>query len=460
MPALAGVAGLVAAHPIAWHLTAHGLFPAGVTAGFVLRWALFGAVSHAAFSFSVLHRCRARSRSMLLLSMLRSCALTTYLLAFYLVRSHRAVSYPAALGTFFALAFVYQALRYKLHVAEIVKHREAVLVLGTGREAQKIWRHLRLDCDQLVEFKGFVCGAADRDAAPDILARTVCSIDLLEQFLHHTAVHTLILAESDGSAFAETARRIARECGSRLLCAHGQEAGAPVLRWLDGGCDGYVEVGRPSVSVRASTAVKALADRVLAASALVMTMPLTLPLLLLYQLVLGESPLVQQTAYGCGRRAFKMWELRTAASRPLPTRGISQMPRPGIATLQAKLLARVGHFLKVSGLARAPRLWNVLAGEMSLVGPRPVLRVQAAIGDAHLPLRRYTMRPGLCWPTPEALQSDDDATLRYLDGWSLALDWKTLTHWARSRAQRTLHAISAPLLPEQTTLTEPTQRTR
>jgi lipopolysaccharide/colanic/teichoic acid biosynthesis glycosyltransferase len=383
------------------------------------------------------------------------------MLAFYLVRSHRAIAYGTALAAFFALAFVYQSLRYRIRFAKLARQRETVLIVGTGREAQKIWKHLRIHCDQLVTFKGFVAASASQDAAPDILARTACTIDSLERFLQETPVDTFVLTSTgpDERGFAEAAKEIARSCGSRILCANGTEQHLHFAHWFHDACDDYVELGRPDAPTRLSLALKALADRVLAGAALLLAIPVALPLLLLYRLILGESALVSQTAYGYHRRPFKMWDLRIATGRQRALYDASKLRVRRVATVQAQLLARVGYFLQISGLARAPRLWNVLVGEMSLVGPRPVLPAQIAVGNPAALLRRYSMRPGVCWPKGETLRTEDQATLAYLEHWSPALDWMTFAQWFRSRARRTLYAISASLVPEHTPLAEPTQRT-
>ncbi len=458
MPVLAGISTLIATHHAIGSFQIHSFYPAALTLEFVARWLLFGIVSHFAFSFSLLQHYRAKS--LLLVSILRSCALTTYLFAFYLVRSHRAIPYGTGLAVFFALTFAYQTLRYKIHFAQLVSHRETVLILGTGREAQKIWKHLRIHCDQLVTFQGFVAESASRDAAPDILARTACTIDSLDRFLHETPVDTFVLTSTgpDDIAFAEAAKQIARNCGSRLLSAHGPAQHPAFAHWFHDGCDSYVELGRPDLATRCSLLVKALGDRALAGAALLVAMPIVLPLLLFYRLALGESALVSQPAYGYHRRQFKMWDLRIATGKERPIYDASRHRIRRIAAVQAKVLSRVGYFLQISGLARAPRLWNVFVGEMSLVGPRPVLPAQIAVGDPAALLRRYTMRPGLCWPKAQTLRLQDQATLTYLEHWSTALDWMTFKDWVSSRARRTVYAISASLVPDHTPLAESTRR--
>ncbi len=458
MPVLAGISTLIATHHFIGSFRIHAFYPSVLTTEFVARCLLFGIVSHFAFSFS-LHQ-HYRARSLLLVSMLCSCALTTYVFAFYLVRAHRAMPYGTLLAVFFALTFAYQTLRYKIYFAKLASHRETVLILGTGREAQKVWKHLRTHCDQLVAFQGFVAESASRDAAPDILARTACTIDSLDRFLHETPVDTFVLTSTgpDDVAFAEAAKQIARNCGSRLLSAPGPAHHPLFARWFHDACDDYVELGRPNLSTRCSLLAKALGDRALGGAALLFALPIALPLLLLYRLALGESALVSQPAYGYHRRQFKMWDLRIATGKERPIYDASRHRIRRIAAMQAKVLARVGYFLQISGLARAPRLWNVFVGDMSLVGPRPVLPAQIAVGDPSALLRRYTMRPGICWPKAQTLRLQDQATLSYLEHWSPALDWTIFKDWVSSRVSRTAYAISASLVPDHTALAEPTRR--
>jgi lipopolysaccharide/colanic/teichoic acid biosynthesis glycosyltransferase len=94
----------------------------------------------------------------------------------------------------------------------------------------------------------------------------------------------------------------------------------------------------------------------------------------------------------------------------------------------------VGVFLRRYSLDELPQLWNVVRGEMSLVGPRPPLP-QEVIGYSDDATRRLRVRPGMTglWQVSgrsdlsweESLRLD----LRYVDNWSLALDatilWRT-----------------------------------
>jgi exopolysaccharide production protein ExoY len=120
----------------------------------------------------------------------------------------------------------------------------------------------------------------------------------------------------------------------------------------------------------------------------------------------GGQPFYTQNRVGMGGRTFRMWKLRS-------------MVRDADALMEAHLAAdpaaraewdetqklkndprvtRLGRFLRRSSLDELPQLWNVVMGEMSLVGPRPMMLCQREIypGTAY-----YALRPGITglWQT-------------------------------------------------------------
>lgn len=115
---------------------------------------------------------------------------------------------------------------------------------------------------------------------------------------------------------------------------------------------------------------------------------LALPLLLLWALVrrkLGSPVLFRQVRPGLHGRPFMMVKFRTMTDE----RGADGELLP-----DARRLTSFGRFLRATSLDELPELWNVLRGEMSLVGPRPLLM-------EYLPLyspeqaRRHEVRPGI-----------------------------------------------------------------
>lgn len=131
--------------------------------------------------------------------------------------------------------------------------------------------------------------------------------------------------------------------------------------------------------------MKRLLDVLVAAFALVLLSPLFAALAVLVRLKLGSPILFRQVRPGLRGEPFSLVKFRTMrdalgpAGKPLP---------------DAERLTPFGAFLRSTSLDELPELWNVLRGEMSLVGPRPLLM-------AYLPLytarqaRRHEVRPGI-----------------------------------------------------------------
>jgi lipopolysaccharide/colanic/teichoic acid biosynthesis glycosyltransferase len=152
----------------------------------------------------------------------------------------------------------------------------------------------------------------------------------------------------------------------------------------------------------------------------------------------GRPVIFAQDRPGLNGKIFKLFKFRTmrdafdAQGHPLP---------------DTERLTRFGRFLRASSLDELPELWNVVRGEMSLVGPRPLL-------VEYLPLyspeqaRRHAVLPGISgWAQingRNALTWENKFSLDvwYVDHWSLGLDIKILIKTLLKVVQR--ENISAP----------------
>ena len=166
--------------------------------------------------------------------------------------------------------------------------------------------------------------------------------------------------------------------------------------------------------------IKSVADRGAAGAALVALSPVLGATAGLIALMDGGPVLFRQQRPGQLGKLFQAVKFRTMRDGPEP---------------DAQRLTRLGAFLRKTSLDELPQLWNVLRGDLSLVGPRPLL-------PRYLPrytqsqARRHMVKPGLTgwaqvngrnaldWPARLALDT------WYVDNWSLALDarilWRTL----------------------------------
>jgi lipopolysaccharide/colanic/teichoic acid biosynthesis glycosyltransferase len=175
---------------------------------------------------------------------------------------------------------------------------------------------------------------------------------------------------------------------------------------------------------------KALLDRVGAALALVVLSPLFAALALWIVLESGRPVIFRQLRAGKDGVPFSMLKFRTMIPGAVELgRELALSDDPFGLVANDPRITRSGRFLRRTSLDELPQLWNVLRGQMSLVGPRPDLLEQVANyepGDR----RRLAVTPGITgWaqvqgrdeiPWEERFRLD----AWYVENWSLALDAK------------------------------------
>jgi sugar transferase EpsL len=173
--------------------------------------------------------------------------------------------------------------------------------------------------------------------------------------------------------------------------------------------------------------LKRALDVMFAALALLILSPVLLLLLILVRILVGAPVIFRQQRPGFREKPFDLYKFRTMTD----ARDAS-----GNLLADAARLTRFGRLLRLLSLDELPELFNILRGDMSFVGPRPLLM-------AYLPLyspeqhRRHNVPPGLTgwaqvhgrnaldWPSRFALD------LWYVDHWSLWLDFRIvlMTLW-------------------------------
>jgi lipopolysaccharide/colanic/teichoic acid biosynthesis glycosyltransferase len=144
---------------------------------------------------------------------------------------------------------------------------------------------------------------------------------------------------------------------------------------------------------------KRIFETVLVILALPVVAPLTL-LLALPMLLRGENPFYRQRRLGMGGRTFVMWKLRSMVSDADDhlARYLRENPEAREEWARHQKLRKdpritpYGRFLRKLSLDEIPQLWNVLKGDMALIGPRPMMPHQRALYHG---LAYYAMRPGV-----------------------------------------------------------------
>ena len=177
--------------------------------------------------------------------------------------------------------------------------------------------------------------------------------------------------------------------------------------------------------------LKRVLDLLGATAGLVLSAPLVLALALIVRRESpGASHFFAQERVGAGGRRFRMWKLRSMRPDAAATDHIAQSTRRG----DPRLL-RIGAWMRRWNLDELPQFWNVLRGDMSLVGPRPERPVHAARLAGEIPhyLPRHLVKPGMTgWAQINGLRGETDLARRvqhdiyYIETWSVWLDLQIL----------------------------------
>jgi lipopolysaccharide/colanic/teichoic acid biosynthesis glycosyltransferase len=186
----------------------------------------------------------------------------------------------------------------------------------------------------------------------------------------------------------------------------------------------------PDPRPRPARAVKRALDFALAAALLALLSPVLAVACISIRLESAGAPIYRQRRVGRGGREFELLKLRTMVS------GAEGMGAGLAVDEDDPRITRTGAFLRRFSLDELPNLVNVLAGDMSLVGPRPTVRAQVAQYTPRQ-LGRLAVEPGITgWaqvcgraalPWHERIELD----LWYIEHWSLRLDARILLRTAR-----------------------------
>jgi exopolysaccharide biosynthesis polyprenyl glycosylphosphotransferase len=164
------------------------------------------------------------------------------------------------------------------------------------------------------------------------------------------------------------------------------------------------------------------------------------PMLIIAALIKITSPgpaIFRQERGGKNGRPFVMFKFRTmhtdAAMQQAELAAFNEMSGPVFKIEQDPRVTALGRWLRRSSLDELPQLWNVLKGQMSLVGPRPLPLYEVQKFENTAQRRRLSMKPGLTclWQVSgrnEIVSFADwvKLDLEYIDNWSLWLDLKIL----------------------------------
>ncbi|MGZ5417482.1 MAG: exopolysaccharide biosynthesis polyprenyl glycosylphosphotransferase [Nocardioides sp.] len=187
--------------------------------------------------------------------------------------------------------------------------------------------------------------------------------------------------------------------------------------------------------------LKDVTERLLAGLALLVVLPLFGAVALAIRLESPGPALFRQQRIGRDGEAFTMLKFRsmstTAETERLALVAANEADGVLFKMQQDPRVTRLGAWLRRYSIDELPQLWNVVAGNMSLVGPRPALPDEVARYDLG-PRRRLAVKPGITGLWQVSGRSDlswDESVrldLRYVDNWSLRLDAWILVRTVRA----------------------------
>jgi exopolysaccharide biosynthesis polyprenyl glycosylphosphotransferase len=181
---------------------------------------------------------------------------------------------------------------------------------------------------------------------------------------------------------------------------------------------------------------KRVIDLVLSATALLVAAPVLIAIAVAIRLDSPGPVLFVQTRMGHSKRTFRLVKFRTMAVdaeiRQSELEKLNEAEGPVFKIANDPRVTRIGAFLRRTSLDELPQFWNVLRGDMSLVGPRPLPLRDVRRFDEAVQRKRFSVKPGITclWQISgrskltfaEWLKLD----LWYIDNWSLTLDLSLL----------------------------------
>jgi exopolysaccharide biosynthesis polyprenyl glycosylphosphotransferase len=315
--------------------------------------------------------------------------------------------------------------------------RRRVLVVGSGNRAERLARTLCQKPDWGTEIIGFL------DSDPTVLGKRILgaqvlgTLDEISAVLKDQVVDEVVLAIPRG--MIGVVEKVVRAC---------EEEGVKVRLMADlfevnvarMALDEFDDVPLLTFEPVAQEEWKLLVKRAIDLGLTLAAMPVVLPLMAVIALAIKlDSPgpvLFKQWRVGQHKRRFLLYKFRTMVDGSERLQGelehLNEAEGPIFKIANDPRVTRVGRLLRRTSLDELPQLFNVIRGQMSLVGPRPMSLRDVNLFDRGVQRRRFSVRPGITclWqvsgrshlPFSKWLELD----LWYIEHWSLGLDVKIL----------------------------------
>jgi len=345
----------------------------------------------------------------------------------------------AVFFTFLVLAYLFVvAVRLAVRWAQTRErqggqfHYRRMLIVGTSEQAIDIGRQFATHAENALTLVGHLRGSGDVEGDPP--GTTVLGgLDDLKRIVEHEVVDEVIFALPPTELLA---------CERQISWC--EEVGVTVHLKMDFVRTLFARTyptywdGVPLLTISSTPTepvtllIKHVIDVVVSGSLLALVSPLMLLIVVLIKATSRGPVIFAQKRVGLNGRTFDFYKFRSmyqdAEARRHGLEAMNEATGPVFKIRRDPRITPVGRALRKFSLDELPQLWNVLKGEMSLVGPRPPIPGEVELYE-RWQRRRLSMKPGLTclWQVNGRSQIGFDEWMRldlaYIDNWSLKLDF-------------------------------------
>ncbi|MDD5009457.1 MAG: sugar transferase [Syntrophorhabdaceae bacterium] len=324
------------------------------------------------------------------------------------------------------------------------------LIIGTGKEAHEYAQKIANTAGAGYRIIGYVSEAHETGMPPTIEGiHVVTGLNELPSFLRHTVVDEVVICLPAGRSYEDilavislcerhgiTVRIVADPLSRRLAKGSADELYGTETIILDKkGIEGW------------DAFIKRVLDIVIASLLLIVAFPIMVVTAVAIKLTSQGPVFFIQERVGLNKRVFSMYKFRTmtpdAEKRLSDVAELNEADGPAFKIRHDPRATPLGGILREFAIDELPQLMNVLKGDMSMVGPRPLPMRDYEGFDKDWQRRRFSVRPGITglWQVSGRHALSFDAWMKldieYIDRWSLLLDMEILAKTIPAVLRRT-----------------------
>ncbi|MEK6733192.1 MAG: sugar transferase [Candidatus Omnitrophota bacterium] len=313
----------------------------------------------------------------------------------------------------------------------------SILLVGTGRRAENFIKLVHKHSEWGLKIIGLI------DADKDMAGRTICGetvigvLDDIPDILNQKAVDEVIfivprswLSIIEKSLLACELRGVRTNIAADFFNLN-------IARSVSSDIEGMPLLSfQTTIGEEWQLLLKRIFDIIASLLGIVISAPVFIVLIALIKFLSPGGPAIfKQVRSGLNGRKFVMYKFRTMVNGAEKDKdrlnAFNEMDGPVFKMKKDPRVTKFGIFLRSSSLDELPQLFNILKGDMSIVGPRPPIPVEVEKYEIWQ-RRRLSMKPGLTclWQANGRNNVDFEKWMRldleYIDNWSIGLDFKVI----------------------------------